>query len=175
MNWNNTKRYSGHLTYLSSPIDKVFQVLLMLPKSLTLKAIFCISTWPCYTREEIYTQYVHMLTHRLKSMSEHKLHSDIKVWVAISEFPIATVSYGPTLAQVLACWKKSTVSASMQTYAENKYALKENSVFSLLAGGVPYLLTSTQPPSPALAEKAAHQLREHWKKRYIFLLFCSAQ
>lgn len=85
----------------------------------------------------IYTHYVHMLTGRLKSMSEHKLHSDIKVWVAISEFPMATISYGPTFAQVLACWKKSTVSGSMQVYAENKYVLEETSVFSLLAGGDP--------------------------------------
>lgn len=81
-------------------------------------------------------------------MSEHKLHSDIKVWVAISEFPMATISYGPTFAQVLACWKKSTVSGSMQVYAENKYALEETSVFSLLAGGDPYLLTSTTATLP---------------------------
>lgn len=80
--------------------------------------------------------------HRLKSMSEHKLHSDIKVWVAISEFPMATISYGPALAQVLACWKKSTVSVSMQIYAEYKYVLEETSVVFLLVGGVSY------PPQP---------------------------
>jgi len=67
--------------------------------------------------------------------------------------------------QVLACWKKSIVSASMQIYAENKYALEETSVFPLLSGGVPYLLTNTQPPCPALVEEAACQLCEHWKKR----------
>lgn len=88
---------------------------------------------------------------------------------------MATISYGPTLAQVLACWKKSIVSASMQIYAENKYALEDTSVLSLLAGGVPYLLTSTRPPFPALAEEAACQLHEHWKRRYNFLSFFSAQ
>lgn len=66
--------------------------------------------------------------------TEHKLHSDIKVWVAISEFPMATISYGPTLAQVPSCWKKSTVSASMQIYTENKHALEDTSELSLLVG-----------------------------------------
>lgn len=147
----------------------------MIPESLTWKATFHNSTWPCYTRKETYTlTNVRTLTHRWNSMSEHKLHSDIKVWVAISEFPMATISYGPTLGQVLACWKKSIVSASMQIYAENKYALEDTSVLSLLAVGVPYLLTSTRPPFPALAEEAACQLHEHWKRRYNFLSFCSA-
>lgn len=50
---------------------------------------------------------------------------------------MATISSGATSAQVLACWKKSTISASMQIYAENKYALEETLVISLLAGGVP--------------------------------------
>lgn len=35
----------------------------------------------------------------------------------------------------------------MQMYAESKYVLEETSVFSLLGGGVPYLLTSTQSPA----------------------------
>lgn len=94
----------------------------------------------------IHTHYVRMLTHRLRSVSEHKLHSDIKVWVAILDSPMATVSYGLTLAQVLICWKKNTVSASIQIYAENKYVLEETSAFCLLAGAVPYLLTNTQSP-----------------------------
>lgn len=40
MNWSNTRRYSEHLSYLSSPTDNVVQVLLMLPISLTLKQPF---------------------------------------------------------------------------------------------------------------------------------------
>lgn len=119
----------------------------------------------------IHTHCVHMLTHRLKSVPEHKLHSDIKVWVAISDSPMATVSYGLTLAQVLVCWKNSTVSASMQIYAENKYVLEETSAFSLVAGAVPCLLTNTV----TLAEKAACQLCECWRKKYVFLSFCCAQ
>lgn len=54
MNWSNTKQYSGHLSYFSSPTDEVLHVLRILSKSLTLKATFLILTWPCYTREETY-------------------------------------------------------------------------------------------------------------------------
>lgn len=99
MKWRNTTGYSGHVSTGAAPQGTVFQVQLTLPESLTWKAIFHNPTWPCCTREETYIHTnVCMLTHRWNSISEHKLHSDIKAWVAISEFPMATISYGPTLA-----------------------------------------------------------------------------
>lgn len=88
---------------------------------------------------------------------------------------MVTISYGLTVVQVLACWKKSRVPASMQIYAEIKYAVGETSAFSLLDSAVPYLLRNRQLPSPALAEEAACQLCQCWKTTYIFLLFSSAQ
>lgn len=55
MTWRSTTDYSGHVNTGAAPQDTVFHVWLTLPESLTWKATFHNSTWPCYTREETYT------------------------------------------------------------------------------------------------------------------------